>query len=60
MTAFITALAPDDGDEQVLDHVPCRCGGLAEVVLTEFAGETSVAVRCDCGAFAVPEFGERS
>lgn len=60
MTAFITAVAPDDGDEHVLDRVLCRCGGLAAVVITEFAGETSVAVRCECGAFAVPEFGERA
>lgn len=59
MSAALTSVgAPDGGDEHVLDRVPCRCGQLAAVVITDEAGVMSVSLRCLCGAFTVPGTGE--
>lgn len=60
MTGATTAVADDDGDEQTLDRIPCRCGALADVVVAEIDDVVSVAVRCRCGSFAVPGTGERA
>ena len=61
MTASVAPADPDDGDEVVVERVPCRCGRLAALVIDDDdVGVVTAAIRCSCGSYAVPGTGERA
>ena len=60
MTAVATAAGPEDGDDHVVERVPCRCGRLAAIVMDEDDGDVTVSIRCACGTFMVADGDGRS
>lgn len=57
MTTAVTAPAPEDDDDQVVERVLCSCGRLAAVVFDGDAETCWCLVVCACGEFIPADGG---
>jgi hypothetical protein len=59
----VAAAAPeDDGDDGIIEHCRCTCGGVGAITFeVDHDGDWWCVIRCPCGAFtlAEPDGGSR-